>query len=647
MMRRILFTFVLAIVAPLGLAQMPANLVADGIPEIPEEVIASVQPYLEYRTATFADWHPTERRLLIRTRFGETSQIHRLDMPMGMRRQLTFFDEPVSSGVYRPTDGHLILFTRDVGGGEFHQIYSYDTRTGEVRLLTDGTSRNSAPLWSNDGEWIAFTSTRRNRRSNDLYVMKPHDPSTLKLLVEAEGGEYWGASDWSPDDRQLAVGRRVSANQSDLFVLDLESGELRMLSEQGEAEASWRSARFAHDGSALFATTDLGGEFHRLVRIDLDSGERRVFSGAIPWDAGDVQVQPGGPLVAVLTNEAGVGVLRLYDGRTGSEVRAPRLPSGVPSNIRWRPDGTELALQLETPTRPNDVYTVELESGRVERWTESETGGVDLPPDVEPELVWMKSFDGTDISAFVYRPDPQRFPGKRPVLVSIHGGPESQSRPRFLGAVNYYLDAMGMAVVYPNVRGSSGFGKTFLQMDDGRKREDSVRDIGAVLDWIERDEGLDSERIAVYGGSYGGYMVLASLVHYSERLKAAIDVVGISNFVTFLENTEAYRRDLRRVEYGDERDPEMRAFLEEISPLNHVDRMQAPLFVIQGLNDPRVPASESKQIVEAVRANGRPVWYLLATDEGHGFRKQKNREYQMYTIVMFLREHLLGSGEES
>lgn len=641
-MARLVILLVASILALPVAADMPANLVADGIPEIPQEVIESVSPYLQYRTASLADWHPNERQILISTRFGETSQLHRVDQPMGARKQLTFFNEPVTSGKYRPVRGDVLLFNRDVGGSEFYQIFRYDTRSGAVKMITDGTSRNSAPNWSNDGEHIAFTSTMRNGRSNDLYVMNPDEPSTTRRVVEAEGGEYWAASDWSPTDDRVAVVRYVSANESDLFVLDLDSGDLKQVSRQKGGKTAWSGAQFSNDGSALFTATDLDSEFRRLVKIDIETGAITVLSSQIPWDMVDYEVQPDGKLIAAIANEAGIGVLHFFDAESGVELDAPRLPGGIPSNLHWSPDGTELAFEMETPTSPDDVWVLTLENGRVERWTASETGGVDLPETVDMELVTLRSFDDTEISAFLYRPDPQRFPGPRPVLVVIHGGPEGQSRPGYMGAMTYFLNEMGIALVYPNVRGSSGYGKSFLQMDNAFKREDSVRDIGAVLDWIAEAPGLDGERIGVYGGSYGGYMVLASVVHFGERLSAAIDVVGISSFVTFLENTQDYRRDLRRVEYGDERDPAMREHLEAISPLNRVDEMNTPLFVIQGLNDPRVPATESEQIVRAVRENEKPVWYLLAKDEGHGFRKQKNREYQFYTMTMFLQEHLLG-----
>jgi dipeptidyl aminopeptidase/acylaminoacyl peptidase len=277
----------------------------------------------------------------------------------------------------------------------------------------------------------------------------------------------------------------------------------------------------------------------------------------------------------------------------------------------------------------------------VTRWTESETGGLDASKFSEPEPVKFTSFDGRTISAFVYRPDATKFPGPRPVLINIHGGPEGQSRPDFLGRSNYYLNELGCTLVFPTVRGSSGYGKTFLTLDNGVKREDSVRDIGALLDWIGMQPGLDAKRVAVMGGSYGGYMVLACLTHFSDRLRCGIDVVGISNFVTFLKNTQDYRRDLRRVEYGDERDPAMAEFLAKISPLNSVAKIASPLLVVQGKNDPRVPVTEAEQMVKALRNRGSTCWYLMATDEGHGFGKKKNADFQFLAQILFLREYLL------
>jgi dipeptidyl aminopeptidase/acylaminoacyl peptidase len=258
----------------------------------------------------------------------------------------------------------------------------------------------------------------------------------------------------------------------------------------------------------------------------------------------------------------------------------------------------------------------------------------------EPELVRWKSFDGRMISGFLYRP-PARFSGKRPVAVSIHGGPEGQARPQFLARHNYWLNELGVALLYPNIRGSAGYGKTFLKLDNGRLREDAYKDVGALLDWIKTRPDLDADRVMVGGASYGGHVALAAGTLYNDRVRCLLDIVGISNLVTFLQNTESYRRDLRRAEYGDERDPEMRAFLEGIAPVHNADKLKRPLFIVQGKNDPRVPLSEAEQMVATIRTNGTPVWYLLAKDEGHGFSKKKNVDYPFYASVLFMQKYLL------
>jgi len=300
-----------------------------------------------------------------------------------------------------------------------------------------------------------------------------------------------------------------------------------------------------------------------------------------------------------------------------------------------------LAFTMETARSSADVYTLDVASGSVDRWTTSELGGLNAEKFSQPELVSWKSFDGREITGFLYRPDASRFPSKRPVSIEIHGGPEGQARPDFLGPWNYLLNELGVAILLPNIRGSSGYGKTYLQLDNGFLREGSYKDIGALLDWIRTRPELDADRIVVGGGSYGGHMTLAVAYLYSDRIRCAVDVVGPSNLVTFLEHTSGYRRDLRRVEYGDERDPKMRAFLEKIAPANNAEKIRKPLFVIQGANDPRVPLSESEQMVARIRQVGTPVWYLMAKDEGHGFAKKANRDYQFYATVEFMKEYLL------
>lgn len=635
--------FLLSLIVSLSLtaAEVPPNLVIDGIPPLPEDLAERVNPYLESRSAGFRDWHPAKREMLISTRFGDVTQLHYVKMPGGARRQMTFFDERVSGGSFHPNNGSMIVFSKDVGGGEFYQLYRFDVPTGKVTLLTDGKSRNSGPSWSNSGDVFVFTSTRRTGRDNDVWIMNPSRPDEAKLLLELKGGG-WFAGDWSPDDTQFLLGEYVSANESYIHLVDVATKEKTLLTPKGgEQKVVYSGALFAPDGKSIYVISDEAGEFRQLYRWNLASGAKKNLTAHIPWDVSGIEISEDGRYLAFTTNEAGVGVLHVLDLKTDREIALPRLPLGTISNLEFHDNSRDLAFNLSSAKSPSDVFSMNLDSGKVERWTESETGGLDPSVNVEPELIRMKSFDGLEISAFLYRPDPEKFPGKRPVIVSIHGGPEGQSRPGFLGRNNYYLNEMGIALIYPNVRGSSGYGKTFLTLDNAYKREDSVRDIGTVLDFIERDPLLNGDRVGVMGGSYGGYMTLAVSTHYADRIRAAVDVVGISNFVTFLKNTQGYRRDLRRVEYGDERDEKMHAFLQSISPLTNVAKIKKPLFVVQGFNDPRVPYTEAEQIVKALKEKDVPVWYLLAKDEGHGFAKQPNAEYQFLATILFWEEYLL------
>jgi dipeptidyl aminopeptidase/acylaminoacyl peptidase len=621
-------------------AQVPDNLVVEGVPDFPAELKADVGRYLEFRSAGFSDWHPTRREALITTRFADSTQLHLVKMPGGARRQLTFFSEPVAGGAFRPKTGDDLVFGQDTGGGEFYQLYRYDLGDGRITLLTDGKSRNTGALWSRSGKRLAYTSTRRNGKDNDIYVMDPADPRSDRRLLEVSSGG-WRLADWSEDDAHLLLIEYVSVNESYVHLLDLVTGTAKLLTPKGGPKVAYGHAQFAKDGESIFVTTDQDSEFQRLARMDLATGRLTPLTTHLRWDVDVFDLSPDGRTIAFVTNEDGVSVLRLLDTRTGKEKEAPRLPVGVVGALKWHENGRDLGLSLSTARSPNDVYSLDATTGGLERWTESETGGLNAAAFIEPELVRLKSFDGLGISAFVYRPDPRKFPGPRPVLIDIHGGPEGQSRPIFQARNNYFLNELGVAVVYPNVRGSSGYGKTFLTLDNGFQREDSIKDIGAIIEWVCGDARLDRERIAVYGGSYGGYMVLASLVHFSDRLRCGVDVVGISSFLTFLKNTQDYRRDLRRVEYGDERDDKMREFLETISPANRADQIRRPLFVVQGRNDPRVPVTESEQMVKAIRNRGGTVWYLMAKDEGHGFAKKKNADFQFLAMVQFLKKFLL------
>jgi len=357
------------------------------------------------------------------------------------------------------------------------------------------------------------------------------------------------------------------------------------------------------------------------------------------WDVERFDLSRDGKMLAYVKNEDGASVLHVLSLAGKGQLAVPKLPPGVITSLGWHPNSHELGFSLTNARGPADCYSLDMTTGKLERWTTSETA-VKTDAFPEAELVRWKSFDGKEISGFLYKP-PAKFTGKRPVVVLIHGGPEGQTQATFLGRSNYYLNELGIALIYPNVRGSTGYGKTFSLLDNGFKREDTYKDINALFDWIGTRPDLDAERIAVTGGSYGGHMTLAVSTFYGDRIRCSVDIVGMSNLVTFLEHTEAYRRDLRRVEYGDERDPKMREFLEKIAPMNNIEKIKKPMFVIAGKNDPRVPVSESQQIADALKKQGTPVWLLIAKDEGHGYRKKGNQDFQFYATVEFLQQYLL------
>jgi dipeptidyl aminopeptidase/acylaminoacyl peptidase len=616
------------------------NLVTEGIPRIPRSLADEIRPYTEFRGAGISDWHPARREMLIYTQFADTTQVHNVKFPGGARTQLTFFREPVGSSRYQPTRGDFFVFSRDAGGNEQHQKYRFDSPTGAVTLLTDGKSRNTGGVWSNAGDTFAYASTRRNGQDVDLWVMNPADPKSDKMLAQLQGGG-WEPLDFSPDDRQLLVTERVSANESYLWIIDVSTASRTPITPRGEGEkVSYGDAQFSRDGKGIYVTTDRDSEFHRLAYVALADGRHTYLTDQIKWDVSSFQLSWDGRTIALITNEDGLSILRLLDTATGKELPRPEIPVGLMGGLRWHRSNRDLGFSLVDSRRGSDAYCLDVSTGKLERWTFSETGGVNTDSFLPPELVHWQSFDGRTLSGWLNKP-PARFTGKRPVVIRIHGGPEGQARPWIGAGDKYLVNELGIVILQPNVRGSSGYGKTFLTLDNGFKREDSYKDIGALLDWIKTQPGLDAERIMVTGGSYGGHMTLAIATRYPDRIRCALDVVGMSNLVTFLENTSAYRRDLRRVEYGDERDPKMREFLTRIAPMNHAKQITKPLFVVQGGNDPRVPLSESVQLVETLKKQGTPVWYLMAKDEGHGFAKKPNEDFLLYATVMFVRQHLL------
>jgi len=622
----------------------PPAISTEHVPTVPGTLVEQMRRFHNVRSAAFRGWAPDGRGMLVQTRFGNTSQLHRVEQPGGRREQLTFFDEPVSGRFLPGDDSGTLLLSMSRGGDENYQVYVLGPHEGhELSRLTDGKSRNLLGPVRADGLFAIVSSTRRNGRDTDLYITDPNRPGQMTMLLETSG-EYWRAVDWSRDGSRLLINRYVSINETYPAVLDVGSGKKTPLPIPGKSPAAYGSLAFSPDGRIAWVTTDAKGEFRQLARVDLETMKYRWLTSKIEWDVREIEVEPELGLVAFTTNEGGVSGLYLL---AGDRIRRYRLPLGIVSGLEFSLDGTSLGFTLARPDAPSDAWSMTLPDGRLTRWTYSELGGLDAGRFVVPRLIRYPTFDKRMIPAWYFRPESASSDQPAPVLVKIHGGPESQYRPFFSAIDQYYLGELGVAVIRPNVRGSAGYGKTYVRLDNGVKREDSVRDIGALLDWIAEQPELDASRVAVYGGSYGGYMVLGSLVHYSDRLRAGVDLVGIASFETFLKNTRAYRRDLRRAEYGDERKPEILKFFRRIDPVHNAGKIKTALLVAHGVNDPRVPFSEAQQIAPKVRSGGQEVWTVYADNEGHGFRKKANRDYLDAVVAMFLQKHLVGASRES
>lgn len=617
--------------------QEHGNLILEGIPPRDTQLTERLGLYRQSRQATFLDWLP-DGAMLVSTRFGDVEQIHRVATPLGAREQLTFYPDPVTAA-WAPRiasgKGGDFVFLKDQAGDENAQIYYYSS-SAHVQQLTQGKFLHGSPVWSNDGKRVAFYGTERDGISYDVYVVDIGSANAPRLIASGQQ-DSWYPLDWSPDDRKLLLWKYVSISESYLFITDVYTGTLTPVDVTGR-KIGIRSAKFAPDGRGIYMVCDEDGEFAQLRYLDPVSHEVRKITERIPWDIEDFDVSVDGRYIAYVANEDGHSRLTILDTLQKLEQAPVGVPDGRIADIRFDKTGRRLALSAESAQSPRDVYVYDLSHSALERWTRSGIGPVDVGTFVPAELVRYPTWDRVSggqrmISAYLYRP---RSPGPHPVVIDIHGGPESQSRPGWNPFVQFLVDELGYAVIAPNVRGSSGYGKTFLKLDNGVLREDAVKDIGSLIVWLGLQPMFDREHVVVMGGSYGGYMSLASLAAYGDRLRGGIDEMGISNFVSHLENTAPYRRDLRRAEYGDERDPKMRAFLNQISPINKVALIRRPLLVVEGMNDPRVAPMDSQQIVWRMRSKGAEVWYLAAKDEGHGFRKKANEDIYLETVAMFL-----------
>ena len=616
------------------------NLITENIAEIPKELSNEVKKYSESRSASLADINPITNEIIINTRFGSTPQLHRVSKSMGTRTQITFFDEPVSAASFEPLKGEYLVYSKDIGGNEFGQLFKLDLKTLQSTLLTDGgKSQNGGITWRKDGKGFYYASTKRNGGDRDIYYMDPNNPKSEKLILQVKGGG-WGIQDISPDNKKLVLGEYISINESYIWLLDIETGKLTEVTDRNSKGISQSEATFSNLSNEIWLVTDKDNEFQRLAAMNLNTKKTTYYTSDIPWNVESFNLSEDKKSIVFITNEGGLNKMYLMNTGTKAYKEIKNLPIGLISGARFTKDNQTIFFNQSTAQSASDVYQLNIKTAKIERWTESELGEMQ-PSDMSvPKFIEWKSFDDLKISGFYYPASP-KFKGKRPVIIMIHGGPEGQSMASFLDSNNFYTSEMGVSLVYPNVRGSSGFGKTYLEKDNGFLREDSVKDIGALLDWIAKQPEVDKDKIMIMGRSYGGYMTLATAFHYADRIKCSVDIVGISNFNTFLKNTEEYRRDLRRAEYGDERDSKMAAFFDKTAPLNNTDKIKKPMFIIQGTNDPRVPVSEAMQMRDKLKTQGNTVWYLEAKDEGHAFKKKANIDYVRLAIIRFMQEYLV------
>jgi dipeptidyl aminopeptidase/acylaminoacyl peptidase len=612
---------------------------SDALPKVPPSLIREVSPYTRMSAYGLAGWHPSKRELWAKAITSSYSAISGVTEPGNSPQPHTLIPSNVYDVYYSPKETSLV-YVKDTDGNEIFQLYAFDPGHNKSTLISDGKSRNTEPVWSNKGDRVIYSSNRRNRTDIDLYVVSPSDPITTRLLAEADGGGYLKVFDWSPDDQQALFYNWLSTNESYLYVVDVASGKKTLLTpKDGSEKVSYDFAQFSGDGKGIYLTTDRDSEFLRLAYMDLATKKVTYLTDNIKWNIELFSISPDRKTLAFVSNEDGVSRLHFLDTSTNKSRDLSWPAMGVISNLRWHNNGTDLAFVFSSPRSVWDIYSVNASTNKVMRWLRGSSNGIDVDKFAEPELIHWKSFDDREISGLLYRP-PVKFTGKRPVIIDIHGGPDNQARPEFNGPDNYFVTELGIAKIYSNVRGSTGHGKSFLQLDDGYKREDAVRDIGALLDWIKAQPNLDADRVMITGGSYGGYVALSAAASYSDRIRAAQSLSGPSNIATFLEHTEDWLRDRWREEYGDERDPKMRAYLDRIAPLTNAQKIRKPLMIVQGENDARVRTSEANQIVNAVKKTGTPVWYLLAKNEGHDFT-QSTLDLQLFETVMFVNQFLL------
>lgn len=587
----------------------------------------TIQQYLSARSAMSPAYASGTRRWYFLMNLTGTAQIYALDRPGAWPDMITDFPERVTA-IFPAPHEKRILYTRDQGGNEYHQFFWMNLETGETTTLTDNPRAMQVfGAYAPDGTSIAYTSTLRNGRDYDLYVMPLQDAAAACLVRQLEG--HWQVSDW--DEHGFLLQQWIAHGVDErLYRLSPDGAILTPLTRH-EEPAVYADPVQGPNGM-LYVRTDYQHDFVGLARLD---DEGAVYF--LVEESADVDLLVGNDAhthAAYTLNRDGYSELHIRNFDDGQDRPIRDFDNQVILELQFSPDGRQLAVTHTASDRNMNISLVDVRDGSVHQMTHAPMPGLWGTTFVRPETIRYTSFDGLRVPAFVYRPKSER---DVPVVLSVHGGPEAQEEPLF-NPWYQFLVAHGYAVIAPNVRGSTGYGKAYSHLDDREKRMDSVKDLKALVEWIHQQSGLDGTRIAIYGGSYGGFMVLSGITQFPNLFRVAVDIVGIANLESFLENTSEYRRALREVEYGYlDRD---RAFLRQFSPIHAVDRIQSPLYVAHGANDPRVPLSEADQIVGALRSRNHPVVFRVFPDEGHGVAKMANRITLYSEILQFLDQYL-------
>ena len=602
------------------------------------DVELSVARMAKIGSASSPSFSPDGSRIAFITNISGLPQVWTMSAGGGYPSLVTSFDDPVGGVIWSP-DGQWLAFNVAPGGGFNEQIYVVRPDGTGLRRLTDGGKANNfLNGWSPDGRFITFSSNRRDPSATDSYLL---DVATGQSRMVAQNRGIGSIADVSRDGRYAVVDRLVNRGDNNLYLVNVaDSKETLLTPHTGPGE--FGGIRFSPDGRALYLISNKDRDLTAFARVRLDQqgqpGPIEVLAARDDGELADGVMNEQGTVVALLWNVAGKSELSFYDTVTGKNKQGPELPTQLAFAPQFSKDGRQLALALSGSSSPTDIWVLDVSSKRFSRLTHSPHAGIDLTKLVRPELVHYKAHDGLELSGWLYKPAGSSGPG--PIVLSFHGGPEGQERPGFNSTYQALL-SRGIAVFAPNVRGSSGFGKKFVNLDNGALRVNGVKDIKASVDYVVSAGVADSKRIGIMGGSYGGYMVMAGLTEYPDMFAAGANLFGVVNFESFFKNTQPWMAAISKIEYGDpDKEAEM---LRQLSPLTRIDRVKAPTIVLHGANDTNVPLIEAEQVVENLKKRSVPVEYVLFPDEGHGWRKTPNRIRSAVSIVKFFEKHLKGS----